>query len=335
MMTVEAASTTPDPTAKREEGAPVDDNPQVVNLVIDARKGNQQAWNALVELHSPLVWSICRRYRLSQADTEDVSQTVWMRLVHQLDGLQNPAALCGWLSTTTRRECSRVWRANCRHLVTEQGYNLEDVSDHLTDTVDHELLMAERNAALREAFTRLPPGCQRLLALLMADPPVPYAEISSRLGMSVGTIGPARRRCLDRLRRDPAVAGLLDLEARNASSNLSLRRLCLCGSGDAHGCFWADLGHQTMSEYNEPKKNQRITHSDHKPEHPEIETAGGTGSQADATDYEWIGATTITNGRFRGENQSMKARSSPWLSTGQDRRRRNGNLPARLGIKEM
>jgi DNA-directed RNA polymerase specialized sigma24 family protein len=63
--------------------------------------------------------------------------------------------------------------------------------------------VAEQHAALRDAFARLPPGCQQLLALLIADPPVPYAEISARLGISVGSIGPSRRRCLDRLGRDP------------------------------------------------------------------------------------------------------------------------------------
>ena len=216
-MTVEAASTTPDATAQKEEGAPVNDNPQVVSLVIGARKGDQQAWNAIVERYSPLVWSICRRYRLNQADAEDVFQTAWMRLVDHLDSLCEPAALGGWLSTTTRRECFRVQRANCRHSAAEQVHDLESIPDRLTETADHELLAAERNATLREAFTRLPPGCQRLLALLIADPPVPYAEISTRLGMSVGSIGPTRRRCLDRLRRDPAIAALLDPEARAAS----------------------------------------------------------------------------------------------------------------------
>jgi RNA polymerase sigma factor (sigma-70 family) len=180
---------------------------------MDARNGDHRAWNALVERHSPLVWSICRRFRLRQADAEDVFQTVWMRLVEQLDNICEPAALCGWLSTTTRRECSRVFRATGRHMAAGQVLDFECIPDQLIETADHKLLLAERDVAFREAVTRLPVGCQGLLALLIADPPVPYAEISSRLGMSVGSIGPSRRRCLDRLRRDPAIAALLDPEA--------------------------------------------------------------------------------------------------------------------------
>jgi RNA polymerase sigma factor (sigma-70 family) len=219
-MTDEAASTTPGATTKRVAGAPTSDNPQVIKLVIGARKGDQQAWNALVERYSPLIWSICRRYRLSQADAEDVSQTVWTRLVDQLDSLCQPAALAGWLSTTTRRECSRVWRANCRHFAAEQVPDFERISDELTEAVDHELLLAERNAALREAFTRLPPGCQRLLTLLIADPPMPYTEISDRLGKPAGSIGPNRSRCLDRLRRDPVIAALIDPDAASARAKI-------------------------------------------------------------------------------------------------------------------
>ena len=70
---------------------------------------------------------------------------------------------------------------------------------------------AERHAALREALTDLPPAWQQLMAMLAADPPVPYAEISSRLGIAVGSIGPTRARCLDRIRRHPAIAALAEI----------------------------------------------------------------------------------------------------------------------------
>jgi DNA-directed RNA polymerase specialized sigma24 family protein len=78
------------------------------------------------------------------------------------------------------------------------------------------LLAAERHAALREAFSHLPPGCQRLIALLIQDPPLPDAEISARLGIPAGSIGPIRGRCLDKLRRFPAIAALINAEASTA-----------------------------------------------------------------------------------------------------------------------
>jgi RNA polymerase sigma factor (sigma-70 family) len=204
-------------TTNREEDDPVSDNPQVTDLVAHARKGDQQAWDALVERYSPLIWSICRRFQLSEADAEDVGQVVWERLVDQLDSIRDPAALPGWLSTTTRHECSRVRRTTGRHSVAGLVLDFENIPDQLTETTDHQLLVAERAATLRDAFTRLPPGCQRLLALLISDPPVPYAEIGDRLGMSVGGIGPSRRRCLDRLRRDPAIAALIDTDTRTTA----------------------------------------------------------------------------------------------------------------------
>jgi RNA polymerase sigma factor (sigma-70 family) len=195
------------------------DDPQVTDLVTRARNDDPRAWDGLVERYAPLVWSICRHYRLSDADTEDVSQVVWLRLVHQLDNLRNPAALPGWLATTTRRECFQVHRAACRPPAGQQVFN-ENIPDEQATTADHELLVAERNSVLREAFDRLPPDSQRLLALLIADPPVPYAEISVRLGISVGSIGPSRGRCLDRLRRDPAIAALINAEAVSATSEI-------------------------------------------------------------------------------------------------------------------
>ena len=70
----------------------------------------------------------------------------------------------------------------------------------------------ERRAAVREAFTALPPDAQQLISLLIADPPVPYAEISARLGIPVGSIGPYRGRCLRKLRRHPAIAALINAD---------------------------------------------------------------------------------------------------------------------------
>ena len=86
-------------------------DPSVVTLVARAAQYDQQAWDELVERYIPLVWSICVRYQLSSHDIEDVSQSVWLGLVSHLNQLRDPAALPGWLATTTRRECVRVRRA--------------------------------------------------------------------------------------------------------------------------------------------------------------------------------------------------------------------------------
>ena len=188
------------------------DDPVVTDLVTRARNGDKQAWDALVERYAPLIWSICRRHRLGDADAEDVGQSVWLQLVDQLDQVRDPAALPGWLATTTRRECLRVLRAARGPLAAGYALDAENIPDEQAGTAEQELLAAERHAALREAFTDLPPSGQQLIALLIEDPPVPYAEISARLGIPVGSIGPTRRRCLDKLRRHPAIAALINAD---------------------------------------------------------------------------------------------------------------------------
>jgi RNA polymerase sigma factor (sigma-70 family) len=188
-------------------------DPPVTDLVIRARNGDSQAWDALVERYAPLVWSICRRYRLGSADAEDVNQSVWLALVDQLAALREPAALPGWLATTTQRECGRILRAAHGPQIAWYVPDAENIPDEQAVTAEEELLLAERNAALREAFADLPPGCQQLIALLIEDPPVSYADISAKLGIPVGSIGPSRARCLAKLRRHPAIAALIDANA--------------------------------------------------------------------------------------------------------------------------
>jgi RNA polymerase sigma factor (sigma-70 family) len=187
-------------------------DPPVIDLVTRARAGDKRAWDALVERYAPLIWSICRKYRLSRDDADDVGQSVWMRLVGQLDKIRDPAALAGWLATTTRRECGRVVRAAHAPGAIVCVLDAETLPDQRAVPVEQELLAAERHAALREAFTCLPPEGQRLIAMLIADPPMAYAEISARLGIPTGSIGPTRSRYLDKMRRHPAVAALINPE---------------------------------------------------------------------------------------------------------------------------
>jgi RNA polymerase sigma factor (sigma-70 family) len=199
------------PRAPARTGADtVRDNPVLTDLVARAAKGDRHAWDALVERYIPLIWSICRKYRLSDADAEDVGQNVWLLLMDQLGKIRDPAALPGWLATVTRRECLRVLGAPQRPSTAGYAVGAEIIADEQSGTAEQELLAAERHAALREAFAALPPSDQRLIAVLLEDPPMSYAEISVRLGIPVGSIGPTRRRCLDKLRRYPAIAALIE-----------------------------------------------------------------------------------------------------------------------------
>ena len=185
------------------------DDPSVAALVARVGEGDQAAWNELVERYSPLVWSICLHYQLNRQDIDDVGQNVWLLLVEHIGSLREPAALPGWLATTTRHEALRVLRASRRrdHADLPPDDQLPPVPADAT--IEQELIAAERDAALRAAFAELPHRCHELLSLLMTDPPPGYAYISATLGLPVGSIGPTRARCLDRLRRSPHLIGVL------------------------------------------------------------------------------------------------------------------------------
>jgi len=197
------------------------DDPSVTSLVTRAQDGDQQAWDALVERYASLIWSICRRHQLGDADAHDVSQNVWLHLVDQLGNLRDPAALPGWLATTAARECIKALRAARRLHGAGHVLEADNIPDYQSGIVEQELLLAERHAALREAFIHLPQGCQQLLTLLIKDPPMPYLQISAAVGIPVGSIGPSRSRCLQKLRRHPAIAALANIEAQTVGSELA------------------------------------------------------------------------------------------------------------------
>ena len=177
------------------------DYPAAAALCTRAAAGDQGAWDEVVERYAPMVWSICTRFRLSDRDLEDVAQNVWLLLVDQLGKLPEPAALAAWLAATTRRECLRVATAS---------RGLEPLEPDARVTGE-EVIMAERNAALRAALAELPASCQPLMDMLVSDPPYSYAQISTALGIPVECIGPRRARCLERIRESSALLGLADI----------------------------------------------------------------------------------------------------------------------------
>ena len=193
----------------------------VIDLVTCARTGDKQAWDALVERYSPLIWSICRRHRLRDADAEDVGQSVWLHLVDQLDKIRDPAALPGWLATTTRRECLRVLRAARGPLAAGYRLDAQILPAEQARTAEQELLVAERHAALREAFLALPPSDQRLIGLLHRRPARAVRRDQLPAGYPSREHRAPRGRCLDKLRRHPATAALINTEAHSTRSDIN------------------------------------------------------------------------------------------------------------------
>jgi RNA polymerase sigma factor (sigma-70 family) len=184
------------------------DESEVSRLVQASVNGEEAAWNELVRRYSPLVMAVTRNYQLTAEDAQDVSQTVWLRLVEHLDSLREPEALPGWLATTTQRECVRL---------VQRGRRVQPVDPHTDSTLDRgmtvdpddAIIRAELRQALRDGLAELPKRDQLLLQLRAADPPMSYEEIADLLGMRIGSIGPTLRRCLDRLRATAAMRAYL------------------------------------------------------------------------------------------------------------------------------
>jgi RNA polymerase sigma factor (sigma-70 family) len=170
-----------------------------------ASEGDQAAWEAIVARFVRLVWATTRAHRLSSADAADVSQTVWLRLVENLDRIRDPDRLGAWLVTTTRHECLRMIRLRSRELATDSGSAFDRSRD---DSVAQQVITKERDLALLRALRTLDERCRALLRLLSIPDPPSYEEVGAALGMPVGAIGPTRARCLEKLRRRPELRGL-------------------------------------------------------------------------------------------------------------------------------
>jgi RNA polymerase sigma factor (sigma-70 family) len=171
----------------------------IAGLVRSARAGDLRAWERLVEQYARLIWSITAEFKLAESDASDVAQTTWLRLLEHIDRIEYPDRVGSWLAATARNECLRNLAARKRVVLAHDEEVLSGVVASGPE-VDERILAYERDQVVRDALSRLPRRWQRLLELLMADPPTSYADISDELGLPVGSIGPTRGRCLAQLR---------------------------------------------------------------------------------------------------------------------------------------
>jgi RNA polymerase sigma factor (sigma-70 family) len=166
-------------------------------LVRDCLQANQDAWIALIRRYRQLVYAVIRSYHLPDADAADIFQAVCLELFNSLPQLRETKALAGWLITVTNRKCFR-WKQAKHQPAEATALDIESVPDVESS---ERFARIERQQMLRQAMDELSSRCRRMIELLfLKDPPTPYAELASHLGLAVGSIGFIRKRCLNKLK---------------------------------------------------------------------------------------------------------------------------------------
>jgi RNA polymerase sigma factor (sigma-70 family) len=162
------------------------------------RNGEEPALDDLVRLMSPVLWHVVRATGLGRETTEDVVQNTWLTLVRSADSVRDPQAITRWLCTAARREAWRVGKSAARTRPVEDDVLASRMPDEASP--ESEVVTHDQNAQLWQALTRLPERCQKLLRIVAWEPRPDYSSVAESLEMPVGSIGPTRRRCLDKLR---------------------------------------------------------------------------------------------------------------------------------------
>jgi RNA polymerase sigma factor (sigma-70 family) len=172
-------------------------------LVRECLQGSEDAWSALLEKYKRLIYSIPVKYGLSPDEATDIFQETCVELLSELPRLREPRALPKWLMQVTARKCvclkKRERRLDAR-VSAEVDASLLDVAD-AGPASDDILAEVEREQALRNAVSALPPRCGELVRMLFFESPArPYREIADSLDLAPGSIGFIRGRCLHKLR---------------------------------------------------------------------------------------------------------------------------------------
>ena len=188
-------------------------NPELADnsaeFVARIRAGDAFAWRELIDRYEPLLRQIARQYRLSSQEIEDAVQTTWLRCLEHINQLAHADRLRGWLATICRRECLRLATRGRREVPLGEA-TVTVIIDSKQEEQDPSIEAARRddNARLNRAIAALPDRQRSVLLELLGREGYGYLDISRRLGLPVGSIGPTWQRAVTRLRRDPGLADL-------------------------------------------------------------------------------------------------------------------------------
>jgi RNA polymerase sigma factor (sigma-70 family) len=174
-------------------------------LFIECKNGSKKAWEALIRRFQRLIYTIPRRAGLSEDQAADVFQVVFSRAFENLQSISQPERIQAWLVTTAKRETLAMLRQGKRTVSISANdddedskpFDIEDESPLPDETLEQ--LQLQRQ--LRAAVEQLDPKSQEFVKLVfLQDEPLPYSEVAQRLGISEGSIGPTRTRCMEKLR---------------------------------------------------------------------------------------------------------------------------------------
>lgn len=170
-------------------------------LVEACLSGSQEAWVAIVDKYSRLIFSVPLRFRFQRDQAEDIFQAVCVDLLEQLDTLREPAALRGWLVRVATHKCLHVRRKHGREELSDP-MDLDTGSASNTEGPEQVMERVQQQQIVREAMATLTERCRDLLRMLFVESPLrPYDEVARALGVSRGSVSFLRGRCLQRLRR--------------------------------------------------------------------------------------------------------------------------------------
>jgi RNA polymerase sigma factor (sigma-70 family) len=177
------------------------------NLVLACRKGDEAAWEALVNRYQRLIYTIPRRAGLDEDQSAEVFQDVFATLLRKLDEIEQPERIQAWIVTTARRMTWRLISREKTHAgsAVYAGDEADSAAAEVPDAAplqDEVLLRLEEQQSVRRAIASMDERCRKLIEMLFYEPvSAPYAEIAQALGTTEGSIGPTRARCLQKLLR--------------------------------------------------------------------------------------------------------------------------------------
>ena len=190
-------------------------------LVAGIRARDESAWRVMTEKYEPMLRWLARQCGLSAEDAGDAVQLTWLRCWEHIDQLTDASKLNGWLVTICRRECIRL-ATRARREVPLDAPDMARLIDDGHQACDPcaEAALRDQCSRLYQAISALPERQRTILVELLRQEDQSYSDLSRRLGLPVGSIGPTRQRAFSRLRLDPRIA---DLSSEISNGHLQAR----------------------------------------------------------------------------------------------------------------